>query len=363
MKVGILGGGQLGRMIALAGYPLGLTFRFFDPNQDSPAGQIGELIAAPYDDDAALRSFAAGLDVATYEFESVPLHAVDTVARSVPVHPAPRALAAAQDRLAERELFERLSVPVAPYAAVASGEDLRTAARGLGYPTILKTRTLGYDGKGQVRLDSDSDLSEAWEAVVARPCILERVVPFARELSVIFVRDRSGTLLTYPLIENQHSEGILRTSFAPAEVSRGLQAQADRIANAVAIRLDYIGVGAIELFDTAEGLVANEMAPRVHNSGHWTIEGAETSQFENHLRAVLSLPLGPTTPIGVSAMLNIIGRVPNLSRLLGVADAHVHLYGKSAAHRRKLGHVTVRAATAEAARERLSQLRTVLASG
>jgi 5-(carboxyamino)imidazole ribonucleotide synthase len=360
MKVGILGGGQLGRMIALAGYPLGLTFRFFDPNRDSPAGQIGELIAAPYDDDAALARFAAGLDVATYEFESVPLHAVNTVAATVPVHPAPQALAATQDRLAERELFGRLNVPVAAYAAVGSEAELHAAAERVGLPALLKTRTLGYDGKGQARVESDAGLASAWVAVGERPSILERVVQFRRELSVIFVRDRGGTLLTYPLIENQHSEGILRSSLAPADVPPVLQAQATRIANAVAAHLDYVGVGAIELFDTPDGLVANEMAPRVHNSGHWTIEGSETSQFENHLRAVLGLPLGPTAPVGVSAMLNIIGHVPDVSRLLRVPEAHVHLYGKSAAHRRKLGHVTVRAATAERARERLNELRMIL---
>lgn len=362
MKVGILGGGQLGRMLALAGYPLGLTFRFFDPNPGSPAGQIGELITAPYDDEDALRGFASGVDVVTFEFESVPRSAADLVATLVAVRPPPTALSAAQDRLAERRLLEGLGVAVAPFAAVSSESELAATAAKLGYPLILKTRTLGYDGKGQARLDGASDVRGAWQAIGGRPAIAERVVNFTRELSVLAVRSADGAIVAYPLIENQHSEGILRFSFAPAEVSAALQRSAEEIVRAVADALDYVGVLAIELFDTPDGLVANEIAPRVHNSGHWTMEGAETSQFENHLRAILGMPLGATQAIGFSAMVNLIGSIPDVRRLLGVAGAHLHLYGKSASHRRKLGHVNVRADSAAAVLDSVVEVRRAMAA-
>jgi 5-(carboxyamino)imidazole ribonucleotide synthase len=361
MRVGILGGGQLGRMLALSGYPLGLTFRFFDPSPDSPARHIGELIAAPYDDHAALRRFARDLDVVTYEFESVPVTAVEQIATLVPVFPPARALAAAQDRLRERETLTQLGIAVAPYASVDSRDTLTTAAENIGYPALLKTRTLGYDGKGQALVHTPGDLDGAWTQVGERPAILERFVSFSRELSVLGVRTRNGDFAVYPLVENQHSEGILRFSFAPAEAGEGTRAAAEDIVRRLADALDYVGVLAVELFDTEDGLVANEIAPRVHNSAHWTIEGAETSQFENHLRAILGYPLGSTQAIGHSAMVNVIGRVPPLERLLAVADVHVHMYGKSASHRRKLGHVTVRADDPVTVRERLKKLRQVLA--
>lgn len=361
MKVGILGGGQLGRMLALAGYPLGLTFRFFDPNPLSPAGQIGELISAPYDDEDALRRFASGLDVATFEFESVPRAAADLVASLAPMRPPPEALSAAQDRLAERQLLERLGIAVAQYAAVSSESELSSFAARLGYPLVLKARTLGYDGKGQGRIAAPSELRAAWAAIGERPAIVERVIDFTRELSVLGVRAGNGSMVTYPLIENHHSEGILRFSFAPAEASPALQQSAEAIVRAVADALDYEGVLAIELFDTAAGLVANEIAPRVHNSGHWTMEGSETSQFENHLRAILGMPLGATQAVGSSAMVNLIGSIPDLGRLLAVPGAHVHLYGKSASHRRKLGHVNVRAETRAAVRDSVADIRRVMA--
>jgi 5-(carboxyamino)imidazole ribonucleotide synthase len=362
MKVGILGGGQLGRMLALSGYPLGLTFRFFDPNPESPAGQIGELVSAPYDDEDALRRFASGIGVATYEFESVPRSAADFVSRFAPVRPDPGALSATQDRLAERELLERLGISVAPYAAVSSEDELRSAAATLGYPLILKARRLGYDGKGQVRLEPGSDLREAWQSAGSRPAIVERVIEFTRELSVLAARSPTGSMAFYPLIENHHSAGILRFSFAPADGGETLQPQAEAIARAVADALAYVGVLAIELFDTGEALVANEIAPRVHNSGHWTMEGAETSQFENHLRAILGMPLGSTSAVGYSAMVNLLGTVPELPRLLAVPGAHVHLYGKSASHRRKLGHVNVRAESASRVREAVEAIRSVMTS-
>ena len=362
MRVGVLGGGQLGRMLALAGHPLGFTFRFFDPDPSAPAGQVGELIAGAYDDDAALARFATGLDLVTYEFESVPRAAADFVASRVQVWPPVAALAATQDRLAERELFESVQVPVAPYMNISSVLALAEAVAHVGFPALLKTRTHGYDGKGQVAVGAIEEATAAWQSVGERPCILERRVEFRRELSVIAVRGHDGSIAVYPLVENLHSEGILRASFAPAVVDPGVQEEASEFARRVADQLGYVGVFAIELFDTDAGLIANEMAPRVHNSGHWTIEGAVTSQFENHLRAIAALPLGSTASRGFAGMLNLIGTVPPMGRLLDVEGAHVHLYGKSPRAGRKLGHVTVCESSSDGVRDRIAKLRQILAS-
>jgi 5-(carboxyamino)imidazole ribonucleotide synthase len=292
----------------------------------------------------------------------VPVAAVEYVRALVPVYPPPQALAATQDRLREREALERLGIAVAPYAAVDSLDSFRIAADRVGYPAVLKTRTLGYDGKGQATMHVPGDLAGAWAEVAERPSILERFVSFSRELSVLAVRSRNGDFAAYPVVENQHSEGILRFSFAPAAVSEATRIAAEKIVRRLADALEYVGVLAVELFDTEAGLVANEIAPRVHNSGHWTIEGAETSQFENHLRAILGMPLGGTRARGYSAMVNLIGYVPPLEGLLAVPDAHVHLYGKSASHRRKLGHVTVCAHDPDAVRQQVDDLRRLLAS-
>jgi 5-(carboxyamino)imidazole ribonucleotide synthase len=362
MRVGVLGGGQLGRMLALAGCPLGFRFRFLDPDPAAPAGQVGELITGEYDDERALERLASGLDLVTYEFESVPRAAADFVASRVQVWPPVAALAAAQDRLAERELFERVQVPVAPYSGVSSAADVAVAASRVGFPALLKTRTHGYDGKGQVAVSSAEETIAAWRSTGERPCILERRIEFRRELSVISVRARDGSVAVYPLVENLHSEGILRASFAPAITERGVEDEASGFARRVGEELGYVGVFAIELFETDVGLIANEMAPRVHNSGHWTIEGAVASQFENHLRAIAGFPLGSTEARGFSGMVNLIGTVPPLERLLDLEGAHVHLYGKSPRPRRKLGHVTVCEATPDAVRERIAGARNVLAA-
>ena len=344
MTLGVVGGGQLGRMLALAGVPLGLRFRFLDPAPDAPAGAAGELIVGAYDDPAALERFAAGLEAITYEFENVPVEAARRLAGTLPVFPPPGALAVSQDRLAEKAFFERLGVRVPAFLPVDDRGSLERSLAELGYPAVLKTRRLGYDGKGQAVLRSPADRDSAWTRLGGVPLILEAFVPFDRELSVLAVRARDGTVAVYPLIENHQVAGILRWSRAPAPgVGSTLQATAESYVRRVLEALDYVGVLAIECFESGGRLLANEMAPRVHNSGHWTIEGAETSQFENHLRAGLGLPLGSIRPRGWSAMVNLIGNLPAPAGVLAVEGAHLHLYDKAPRAGRKLGHVTLRA--------------------
>src|SRR5688500_8397381 len=361
MKVGILGGGQLGRMIALAGYPLGVRFKHIGTAQDTSAGQVSEQITAAYEDTDALIQLAEGLDVVTYESENVPLDAARVIAEFVPLQPPISALEASQDRLSEKLAFAQFGIPTAPYAQVDTFEDLQDAAARIGYPAVLKTRRMGYDGKGQFVLRRDDELTMAWELLGGNELILEGLVPFDRELSIIGVRGRNGQILFYPLVENQHADGILRASYAPApDLNEGLQSIAEDYATRVLESLDYVGVLAIELFQVNAQLIANEMAPRVHNSGHWTIEGAETSQFENHVRAILGYPLGETRPIGHSAMINLIGVVPPRENLLQFPQAHLHLYGKSSRPGRKLGHVTVRAGSEREVRKIAEKIRAEL---
>jgi 5-(carboxyamino)imidazole ribonucleotide synthase len=340
--IGVLGAGQLGRMLALAGYPLGLCFAFLDENAEAPAGHLGELTVAGWDDHVALDAFADAVDLVTFEFENVPVAAVERLAMRVPVFPPPRALDVAQDRLNEKTLFRSLDIGTAPFATVDTRDDLHRAVAAIGLPSVLKTRTQGYDGKGQRVLRRSDDLDPAFAAIGGRPLLLEGFVPFERELSIIAARGRTGETAYWPLVENVHRDGILRLSIAPAfGADDALADQAASIAARTLEALDYVGVLAIELFQHEGRLLANEMAPRVHNSGHWTIEGAKTSQFENHLRAVLGLPLGATGAIGVSAMVNLIGGTPDPAALLGIEGAHLHLYGKPARPGRKLGHVTL----------------------
>jgi 5-(carboxyamino)imidazole ribonucleotide synthase len=348
VRVGVLGGGQLGRMLALAGYQLGVEFRFFDPNSGAPVGQIGELIAADYGDQKALARFLDGVDVVTYEFESIPLSTIRFVAERVKVFPPVIALETAQDRLLEKTLFQELGIPTPPFAPVDSLEDLRSAAKRIGFPAVLKTRRLGYDGKGQVVIRDSAAVEKAWKQLGGSRLLLERYVSFQHELSVIGVRDQAGREVFYPPIENLHREGVLRRSIAPApETTLEIAALAIEYSRKLMDRLEYVGVLALELFSVDGTLLANEMAPRVHNSGHWTIEGAETSQFENHLRAILSLPLGATTLRGRSVMLNILGHIPPVESVLAVEGAHLHLYGKAPTEKRKVGHVTLVAQSAE----------------
>jgi 5-(carboxyamino)imidazole ribonucleotide synthase len=357
VTIGILGGGQLGYMLALAGYPLGLHFRFLDPSPEAPVGRIAQRVTADYTDQSALEKFASGLELVTYEFENVPVEAVRFLSERVPVYPPPAALEAAQDRLAEKDLFRKLGIATTEFAPVSNPAELDAAIKTLGLPAVLKTSHMGYDGKGQWILRTADDVAKAKHELPPAKLILERFVPFTRELSVLAVRSRNGETAIYPLVENHHRSGILRLSLAPApRLDAEIQRAAERAAHRILESLKYVGVLAIEFFEHQGELLANEMAPRVHNSGHWTIEGAVTSQFENHLRAVLGLPLGSPGPAGHCAMLNLIGDLPDSSEVLAVPDAHLHLYGKSPRPGRKLGHLTLRAASPERLALRLSEL-------
>jgi 5-(carboxyamino)imidazole ribonucleotide synthase len=343
-RVGIVGGGQLGRMLALAGHDLGIACITLDPAAGSPASAVAPSLVGDYDDRERLAALASECDVVTYEFENVPVEAARFVETMRPVWPPPAALEAAQDRLAEKQLFTKVGLSVPTYAPVDSLAGLDDALERLGTPAVLKTRRLGYDGKGQAVIRDPLLAEDAWRSVGEVPCLLEALVGFDRELSIVAVRGADGATVCYPLVENHHAEGILRRTVAPAPaLDPELQRAAEAHVHSVMAELGYVGVLAIELFQVGDSLLANEMAPRVHNSGHWTIEGAETSQFENHLRAVCGLPLGRADPIGVSAMVNLIGEMPDRTDVLAVPGAHLHDYGKDPRPGRKLGHITVRA--------------------
>ena len=398
MIVGVLGAGQLGRMLALAGAPMGIGMRFFDePSAEGdtpPAAQLAPWTAGEFSDVTALRRFAVGLTVGTYEFENVPVTAARALAASAPVFPSPEALATAQDRAAEKTLFARLGIGTPAWRAVGSRAEFDAALHEIGAPSVLKTRRLGYDGKGQAVIRGGSDAERAWAdlgGACAAPngpgLVLEAFVAFEREVSIIGVRGRAAQgaarddadaapTAFYPLIENRHAGGILRMSRVGgaaggvmAATSRNtLETQARAACLRVMRALDYVGVCCIEFFqvrdaDGAPMLLANEMACRVHNSGHWTIEGARTSQFENHLRAILGLPLGSTEALTPAAMVNLIGVTPPLERLLAVEDAHAHIYGKRARAGRKLGHVTVLAPDEGALEHRLRRLASAMEAG
>ena len=354
--IGILGGGQLARMLARAGAPLGARFLIVDSVADACAGQVAPLVVADWRDFAALEKFAARIDVATFDFENVPADTAHWLTEHTRVSPNPRALALAQDRLAEKTMFRELGLDTPAFATVDNREDLGRAARAIGYPAVLKTRRLGYDGKGQYRLRSEADLDAAWQALAGAASILEAWVPFDREVSVIAVRGSDGTFCTYPLVQNWHADGILAASLAPAPDSADLEPAAVAHARAIAEHLDYIGVFALELFVKNGKLFGNEMAPRVHNSGHWSIEGAPCSQFENHVRAVLGLPLGDTSALGHSVMLNWIGELPDATPVLAESRAHWHDYGKSSRAGRKVGHATLCAETPAQLSERLARV-------
>jgi 5-(carboxyamino)imidazole ribonucleotide synthase len=345
MKIGIIGAGQLGRMLALAGYPLALRFCFLDSSTDSPGGQVAPIVTGAFDDPQSLERLAAEADVVTYEFENVPVAALQQVAQTHPVWPPVDALRVSQDRLLEKQLFEKLRIPTPPFRAVDSLEQLRRAVAELGFPCVLKTRRLGYDGKGQRYLRKPADLEPAWSALGDVPLILEGFVHFEREVSIVGVRSTSGEVRCYPIVANTHRDGILRVTLAPHR-HPALQKAAEIHLKRVMKHFNYAGVLTIEFFVHKGKLVANEMAPRVHNSGHWTIEGAATSQFENHLRGILGLPLGDTSPVGHCAMVNFIGALPPRDEVLALPGVHWHDYGKAPRPGRKIGHCTIVAASA-----------------
>lgn len=344
--VGILGGGQLARMMVLAGAPMGLRFELFDPAADACGAQVAPLQVAAFEDEAALAAFAARVDVVTFDFENVPAQSATFLAERVPVHPNPDALAVAQDRLSEKTLFQSLGIPLPAFADIRSRDELAARVAEFGMPCILKTRRLGYDGKGQFRIRSAADIDAAWDTLGSQVektgLILEGFVAFDREVSVVAVRGQDGEFRAWPITGNWHVNGVLSASLAPARLSAAQHEAAIGYARTLGERLDYVGVFALELFCRGDELLANEMAPRVHNSGHWTIEGSETSQFENHLRAVLGLPLGDTRMLGHACMLNWIGQMPDANAVLGQASGHWHDYGKQARDGRKVGHATLR---------------------
>ena len=342
MRIGILGGGQLGRMLALAAHPMGHEVVTWSRAMSEPAAAVSKMVLGEFDDEAAMSAFVAQVDVVTYEFENVPAETVEAIARMLPVRPGVKSLRIAGDRVSEKSLFRQLGIGTAPFAAVNNLEELRDAAREVGLPAVLKTRRFGYDGKGQAVLRDPAELNAAWASLGGVPCILEGFMPFSRELSIGGVRSLSGEVRTYPLVENAHENGILRVTRAPAEgVSEAMNQAARAALSAILVELDHVGVLAMELFEVGGALFANEIAPRVHNTGHFSIEGANTSQFENHIRAVVGAPLGDTSLRGVSWMRNLIGRIPVEHDVLAIPGAHLHLYGKSERHARKVGHITL----------------------
>ena len=358
--VGILGAGQLARMMAQAGQPMGLEFMFLDPAKDACAAEYGEHICAGWDDEAALRELGRRADVVTFDFENVPESSASLIESLCPVYPPPRALFESQDRLREKTMMQSLGIPVAPFCPVSSRPELLAAVQAIGLPCVLKTRRFGYDGKGQAVLRFQEDLERAWQQLGDSELICEGFVAFHAECSIIAVRDINGRTAFWPLTRNLHRGGILSISTAPA-FGEGLQDQAETMIRSLLDHLGYTGVMALELFLVGDRLLANEFAPRVHNSGHWTIDGACTSQFENHLRAICGLPLGDTDIRFRSLMFNLLGKMPDVAvqaspDTAASASVHWHDYHKTPRENRKIGHVTVTANTAAALRARSAQL-------
>ncbi len=350
-RVGIIGGGQLAQMLAQSVKHLGVQCTVLDPNEDCCARSTCEQIVGDYDDVESLKQLANGAEVVTYEFENVSASAA-VLEDIVEIHPSTKALAVAQDRHIERQMFCDLGIAIPEYEPVECVQSLEAALESVGIPAILKARRLGYDGKGQVLINDPEHAAAALKTIGDVPAILDQFVAFERELSIVAARDKLGNIVFYPLAENVHRGGILRVSKAPArDVSDALTAQAQGAARKILEEFNYVGVLAVEFFQIGKGddghLVANEIAPRVHNTGHWTIEGAQTSQFENHMRAVMGMELGSTEPIGHSAMVNIIGNEPRPGALDAMPEAFVHMYGKAPRAGRKIGHVTLNAPSAD----------------
>jgi 5-(carboxyamino)imidazole ribonucleotide synthase len=340
LHVGIVGAGQLGSMLALAGYPLGVRCLFLDRSAETPGAQVAPSLIGDLEDTARLAELAARSDVVTFDWENISGSALEPLEKITKVRPPRAALEVSQDRLAEKALFAKLKIPVAAHAAIERRQELVAATRQIGLPGILKTRRLGYDGKGQFVLRQAADIDQAWDTLGGSRLIYEKFQTFSREVSLLGARSAAGDMVFYPLSANTHAGGILRYGIAPysnVQLERAAKLYLKRVMNA----LDYIGVLAIEFFVVNGRLVANEMAPRVHNSGHWTIEGCVTSQFENHLRAICDMPLGSTRALGHTAMINFLGKMPDLKRLLAIEGLAFHDYGKEARPARKLGHCTI----------------------
>jgi 5-(carboxyamino)imidazole ribonucleotide synthase len=358
VKVGVLGGGQLSLMLAEAARSLDIQVIFIDPAADACARQAATHIEAEYDDPRALAALVEQVDVVTYEFENVPSEAVRILSEKIDVFPAANALSTAQDRLFEKNQFVALDIPVPEFMAVSNIDDLRQAVAGLGFPCVLKARRFGYDGKGQAVIRSEHDIENAWQAIAQAPAILEAFMPFQREVSIIAVRDRDGNHQTYPLSENIHKNGILyQSSSRDRDPAYEL---ADHYICRLMDEFNYVGVLTLELFQTAQSLYANEFAPRVHNSGHWTIEGTVCSQFENHMRAVAGLPLGEIKLTGSSIMLNCIGQMPDVRGINNIPGVVIHDYGKTPREGRKVGHITLTAKNDEAVTQLLRQVQELI---
>lgn len=340
--IGILGGGQLGRMLSVAASRLGFKSHIFEPGANPPAAQVADAVTtAPYSDLDALAAFANSVDVITFEFENIPADALDAVEKLRPVLPARNALATSQDRITEKEFLSGLGLKVAPYANVETAADLAAAVTAVGTPSILKTRRFGYDGKGQARLKTDTDAQAAWDDLGNTPCVLEGFIDFSHEVSVIGARSQSGEVVCYDPGENVHRDGILHTTTLPAKLSTAQRTDAVILTGQILNALDYVGVMGVELFVTPTGLIVNEIAPRVHNSGHWTQNGCVIDQFEQHIRAVAGWPLGDGKRHSNVVMTNLIGdEVLDVATLSQDASVGLHLYGKADAKAgRKMGHV------------------------
>ena len=342
MKIGVLGAGQLGRMLALSAYPLGHQMSFLALSEEDPSSLLGKTFIHNNDPEV-VKKFASHSDVITYESENTDINIVNEINNMTSVYPNERSLFISQHRIREKELLNKLGIPCAPYEIVNSLVDLEVAVKNIGVPSILKTTIDGYDGKGQFLISSESQINQAWKVLSGKPSVLEGYINFKRELSLIAVRGIDSDVKFYPLVENSHHEGILRLTIAPARnVSDSIQNKAEDYMKSILTEIEHVGVLTIELFETDNDLVVNEIAPRVHNSGHWTIEGAKTSQFENHIRAITKSPLGQTNCINkYSAMINIIGTHGAIEKILKTKNTHLHLYNKKERKDRKLGHVTI----------------------
>ena len=342
MKIGVLGAGQLGRMLALSAYPLGHQMRFLALSEEDPSSLLGKTFIHNNNPEM-VSNFADSSDIVTYESENTDVTIVNEISKNTKVYPSDKSLYISQHRGREKALLDTLKIPCAPYQMVNSLDDLKSAIKNIGIPSILKTATDGYDGKGQFLIKSEAQIDEAWEKMSGVDSILEGFINFKRELSLIAVRGIDGCLEFYPLVENSHHEGILRLTIAPAQnISASLQKKAEEYMSSILKEIKHVGVLTIELFESDDGLLVNEIAPRVHNSGHWTIEGAQTSQFENHIRAITESPLGQTTMTSkFSAMINIIGVHGPIQKVLKTKNAHLHLYNKAERTGRKLGHITL----------------------